>query len=40
MKVPASHIKHMKDKRKFNESKAYLETKREMNRHAARKRKQ
>lgn len=31
MKVPASHIKHMKDKRKFNESKAYLETKRDMN---------
>ena len=39
MKVPASHIRHLKNKKMFNESKAYLETKRAVNKHGNRKRK-
>jgi hypothetical protein len=40
MKVPASHIRHLKNKKMFNESKAYLEAKREVMKHGHRKRKQ
>jgi hypothetical protein len=31
MKVPASHIRHLKAKRRFNEGKAHLETRRQVN---------
>lgn len=39
MKVPASHIRHIKNKKLFNKGRAYLEARGEVLRHSARRRK-
>jgi len=39
MKVPASHIRHIKNKKLFNQGKAHLETQRKVIKHVSKKQK-